>query len=213
MEEPECRVSGIIQALLSALRKHVGYETRRLPSKGAQIHRLGVAPGARVTFEADHVSRPQSLNQCSGDDGAHLVARWPGPYLMRPRRRDDALISSQESSRAISVWARGMAAAIRRRAACAWRPAFFRSADWSPRERGGISVALSADERVATRTRPAPARCRSPGPDRHRRRARPGCNQCSSRGGRIRYARPRGWDEVPPSSPATTGLTIWGRIP
>src|SRR5882672_9867933 len=102
MEEPECRVSGMIQALLSALREHVWYETVvDVPSKGAQDPaRLGVTPGDQgEPFEADHgIAAPIVKPVVASDDGAHLVASRVGPcrILDAPRGRDDALISSQD---------------------------------------------------------------------------------------------------------------------
>ena len=66
MEEPECRVSGMIQALLSTLREHVWQQAvADVSGKGAQDPaRLGVAPGDQVSpSKLIMVSRPQSLNQ------------------------------------------------------------------------------------------------------------------------------------------------------
>src|SRR6266446_10745032 len=102
MEEPECRVSGMIQALLSTLRKHVWQQTvADIASEGAQDPaRLGVAPGDQgEPFEADHgIAAPIVKPVVASDDGAHLVASrvGSGRILAAPRGCDDALISSQD---------------------------------------------------------------------------------------------------------------------
>src|SRR2546425_702521 len=102
MEEPECRVSGMIQALLSTFREHVWHQTvADVSGKGAQDPaRLGVTPGDQgEPFEADHgIAAPIVKPVVTSDDGAHLVASrmGPGRILDTPRGRDDALIRSQD---------------------------------------------------------------------------------------------------------------------
>ena len=92
----------MIQALLSTLREHVWQQTvADVSGKGAQDPaRLDVAPGDQgESFEADHgIAAPIVKPVVASDDSAHLVASRvsPGCILDASRRRDDALISSQD---------------------------------------------------------------------------------------------------------------------